>query len=200
MELVLQIVTLIVILIGLTFSGWQIWLLKGRAEIDFDLTRRTNALEYSFFRAEHVRLARRKVEDTIGDPFARDVPFPLQYIHECFENVPGLRMDLVTVLGHIENIALAVRADVIDPAVVFNMTISIVFAMQSFSEPYLLQNRQQDDGLLFYMLYLYEVAFEPPYRLGYASALAWILVAVLVVLIVPLMWSSRRWVHYATSK
>lgn len=88
----------------------------------------------------------------------------------------------------------------ITPAVLLNLIISIVFAMQSFSEPYLLQNRQQDDGLLFYMLYLYEVAFEPPYRLGYASALAWILVAVLVVLIVPLMWSSRRWVHYATSE
>lgn len=88
----------------------------------------------------------------------------------------------------------------ITPALLFNLVISIVFTIQSFSEPYLLQNRQQDDGLLFYMLYLYEVAFEPPYRLGYASALAWILVAVLVVLVVPLMWSSRRWVHYATSE
>ncbi len=88
----------------------------------------------------------------------------------------------------------------ISPAALFILTVSTVFTMQSFNEAYLLQNRQQDDGLLFYVLYLYQVAFEPPYQLGHASALAWILVAVLALLIVPLLWTSRRWVHYATGE
>lgn len=88
----------------------------------------------------------------------------------------------------------------ITPAVLFNLTFSFIFAMQSFSEAYLLQNRQQDDGLLFYVLYLYQVAFEPPYQLGYASALAWILFVVLFALTLPLVWTSRRWVHYATGE
>ncbi len=85
----------------------------------------------------------------------------------------------------------------ITPAILFSLTFSFIFAMQSFSEAYLLQSRQQNDGLLFYVLYLYRCAFEPPYQLGYASALAWILFAVLFALIAPLVWTSRRWVHYA---
>lgn len=88
----------------------------------------------------------------------------------------------------------------ITPALLFNLTFSSIFAMQSFNEAYLLQNRGQDDGLLFYMLYLYEAAFEPPYQLGYASALAWILFLVLFVLVGTLLWTSRRWVHYAVGE
>ncbi len=84
----------------------------------------------------------------------------------------------------------------ITPAILFNTTVSLIFAMQSFNESYLLQNPQQDDGLLFYVVNLYEAAFAPPYRLGYACALAWILCVVLFILIGPLVWSSRKWVHY----
>jgi len=85
----------------------------------------------------------------------------------------------------------------ITPVVLFNLVFGLIFAMQCFSEAYMLQNRQQEDGLLFYMLHLYQVAFEPPYRFGYASALAWILFGVLAILIVPVLWTSRRWVYYA---
>ena len=85
----------------------------------------------------------------------------------------------------------------ITPAILFNLAFGLIFAMQAFSEGYLLQNRQQDDGLLFFVLYLYQVAFEPPYRLGYASALSWILFVVLLLLMIPLLWSSKKWVHYA---
>ena len=83
------------------------------------------------------------------------------------------------------------------PAVFFNLLVSFIFSMQSFNESYLLQNRRQDDGILFTALYVYQTAFEPPYRLGYACALAWILFAVLLLFIVPITWTSRRWVHYA---
>ena len=69
--------------------------------------------------------------------------------------------------------------------------------MQSFDESYLLANRSQRDDLLFYVRYLYEVAFEPPYELGYTSALAWILIGVLALLIAPVVWSARWWVFHA---
>lgn len=84
----------------------------------------------------------------------------------------------------------------ITPAILFNLVFGVIFSMQSFNEAYLLENRQQDDGLLFYVLYLYQTAFEPPYQLGYASALAWILLAVILLLVAPLLGSSRKWVHY----
>ena len=84
----------------------------------------------------------------------------------------------------------------ISPAILFCLVMGLIFAMQSFHNAYLLQNRAQSDGLLFYVLYLYETAFEPPYRLGYAAALAWILFAVLAAMVLPLLIAARRWVHY----
>ncbi len=84
----------------------------------------------------------------------------------------------------------------ISPAILFNALVGVIFAMQSFDHAYLLHNRAQEDGLLFYMLQLYRVAFEPPYRMGYASAMAWILFAVIAVLTIPILLSARWWVYY----
>ncbi|MHC4065446.1 MAG: ABC transporter permease, partial [Planctomycetota bacterium] len=70
------------------------------------------------------------------------------------------------------------------------------FSMQAFHQAYLLTNRAQNDGLLFYVLYLYRCAFEPPYRVGYASALAWIFFAVVFALVILAVSSARRWVFY----
>lgn len=86
---------------------------------------------------------------------------------------------------------------VITPVVLFNLIISLIFAMQSFSEAYMLQNRQQEDGLLFYVLYVYRTAFDAPYQMGYASALSLIFIIVMLVLVLPLIWTSRRWVYEA---
>ena len=68
--------------------------------------------------------------------------------------------------------------------------------MQTFNESYLLQNRRQEGGLLFYGLYLYQTAFESPYDFGYASALGWIFLLVLVVIVGLLLASTRWWVYY----
>jgi len=88
-----------------------------------------------------------------------------------------------------------VTLPMISPAILFNMILSTVFSMQAFSQSYLLQNRAQHDELLFFVHYLYRVAFEPPYRMNYASALAWILFAVLFVMILPMLIAARRWVY-----
>ena len=83
------------------------------------------------------------------------------------------------------------------PAVLVNLVTGLVASMQAFNQPYLLTNRAQQDGLLFYVLYLYRCAFEPPYRMGYASALAWIFFALVFVLVLLAARSARRWVFYS---
>ena len=85
----------------------------------------------------------------------------------------------------------------ITPAVLFNLVMSLVFLMQAFKESYLLEHSAQRDGLLFYVRNVFRAAFEPPYDIGYASALAWILFVVIVVLLLPLIFSARRWVYEA---
>jgi multiple sugar transport system permease protein len=85
----------------------------------------------------------------------------------------------------------------IAPVFAFNLLFAFVFAMQAFSESYVLSNRAQGDGLLFYVAYLYEVAFEPPYDLGYACALAWIFFAVTALLVAAGLRLLRRHIHEA---
>jgi multiple sugar transport system permease protein len=84
----------------------------------------------------------------------------------------------------------------ISPVILFNFVVGLIGAVRVFRPAYVLRHWSQDDGLLFYMVYLYENAFEDPARLGFASALTWILFVVLFVLTLLTVLISRRWVHY----
>ena len=53
----------------------------------------------------------------------------------------------------------------------------------------------QKDSLLFYVLYLYQCAFED-YRMGYGSALAWVLFVVILGLTLLTLLGGKRWVYY----
>ncbi len=80
------------------------------------------------------------------------------------------------------------------PVVLFTYIVGMIFAMQTFNESYLLQNRAQQDGLLFLATYLYESAFSAPHRLGYASAIGWIMCLATALLVLPAIAFSRKWV------
>jgi len=85
------------------------------------------------------------------------------------------------------------------PAILFNLLVGFIGCMQSFSYAYLLSHWSQRDSLLFYVLHLYRKAFED-YEFGLASAMAWVLFAVLFVLTVLTLRSSRYWVYYAGAR
>lgn len=90
-----------------------------------------------------------------------------------------------------------VTVPLLRPVIAFNALIGVIFAMQSFTESLVLQNRAQRDGLLFVSHYLYRTAFESPYRMGRAAAAGCVLMLVIAVLITPLLALSRRasWMH-----
>jgi multiple sugar transport system permease protein len=88
-----------------------------------------------------------------------------------------------------------VTLPLISPAILFNVVTGVAFSMQAFAPAFLLQNWQQQDSLLFYVLLIYRSAFEL-HRFGYAAALAWVLLAILSVFTGTLVFLTRRWVHY----
>jgi multiple sugar transport system permease protein len=55
------------------------------------------------------------------------------------------------------------------------------------------------DTTLFYALYLYRRAFES-FQMGYASAMAWVLLLVVAFFTAVLFKSSGRWVFYETKE
>lgn len=83
----------------------------------------------------------------------------------------------------------------ISPAVFFNLIMGIIATLQIFHQAYLLQAPGQHKSLLFYVLYLYRRAFEH-YEMGYASALAWILFVIIMLLTAVVLLTGRYWVHY----
>ncbi|CAA9397401.1 MAG: ABC transporter, permease protein 1 (cluster 1, maltose/g3p/polyamine/iron) [uncultured Chloroflexia bacterium] len=83
----------------------------------------------------------------------------------------------------------------ISPTILFNAIISITGSFSVFSLAYIATAGGPNYGSWFYMLHLYNNAFSF-FQMGYASALAWILFAVILALTLFQLWLSRRWVHY----
>jgi multiple sugar transport system permease protein len=81
------------------------------------------------------------------------------------------------------------------PIIFFNLVSGIIANLQIFTQAYVMTNGGPGDASLFYVLYLYRNAFEY-FDLGYASALAWFLFAIVLGLTLIVFLSSSRWVHY----
>ncbi len=66
-------------------------------------------------------------------------------------------------------------------------------AFQQFTLPYAMTNGTGTpaDSLTFYVMYLYDNAFSY-FRMGYASAMAWILFLIILVLTSLVFWSSKK--------
>ncbi|MCX7017850.1 MAG: sugar ABC transporter permease [bacterium] len=83
----------------------------------------------------------------------------------------------------------------ITPAVLFNLITGLIAGFQVFLPAFVLTRGGPQDSTLFYALYIWQVAFEQ-FRAGYASALAWILFLVILLLTLVSFGLSRRWVYY----
>ncbi|MEZ4681548.1 MAG: sugar ABC transporter permease [Caldilineaceae bacterium] len=83
------------------------------------------------------------------------------------------------------------------PVILFNLVIGLIYGFQNFTLPWLLTGGGPNNATEFYSLHLYRNAFVY-FRMGKASALAWILFVVIVVFTVVLFRTSNRWVHYSS--
>lgn len=83
------------------------------------------------------------------------------------------------------------------PMIFFNLVLQTVGAFQSFNQAYIISGGTGGpvDSTLFYTLYLYIKGFVE-YRMGYASALAWVLVIFIGALTALQFIISRKWVYY----
>jgi multiple sugar transport system permease protein len=96
----------------------------------------------------------------------------------------------------------AVTWPAISPVTLFQLIVGLITSLQLFTQPYLLAQTRlnnaaggPDDSLLTYGMYVYQNAFVF-LKMGYASALAWVLFLITLVITAVLMATSRRWVHY----
>lgn len=88
-----------------------------------------------------------------------------------------------------------ITVPMITPTILFNLILSIIGAMQTFVQPYVMTEGGPNNNSLMYVLYLYQKAFEQS-QMGYASALAWVLFIIIAVMSFIVLRTSSTWVYY----
>jgi multiple sugar transport system permease protein len=83
----------------------------------------------------------------------------------------------------------------ISPVIFFTLIMGMIGTLQVFTQAYIMTGGGPADATLFYALYLFNNAFEY-FRLGYASAMAWILFIIILALTLCVFRGSKRFVHY----
>jgi multiple sugar transport system permease protein len=83
------------------------------------------------------------------------------------------------------------------PVIFFNMVLQTIEGFKAFTPAFIISGGTGGpvDSTLFYTLYLYQEAFAY-FRMGYASALAWVLLIVIAAFTAVSFVTSKYWVYY----
>jgi multiple sugar transport system permease protein len=92
-----------------------------------------------------------------------------------------------------------VTLPLLSPVMFFNLILGLIGAFQVFTSAYIMTGGGPNNATLFYALYLFRNAFEY-FKLGKASALAWLLFLLLIVLTAIQFRMSKKWVFYEGEK
>ncbi|MFC6081902.1 carbohydrate ABC transporter permease [Sphaerisporangium aureirubrum] len=91
----------------------------------------------------------------------------------------------------------SITLPMLSPVILFNLVLDTIRAFQVFNAAFIVSNGTggPGDSTLFYTLYLWQKAFVD-FKMGYASAMAWLLLAGIALVTALIFRSARSWVHY----
>lgn len=83
------------------------------------------------------------------------------------------------------------------PIIFFNLVLQVIRSFQAFTPAFIVSGGTggPSDSTLFYTLYLYQEAFAH-FRMGYAAAMAWVLLVIVATFTAANFLLSRYWVYY----
>jgi multiple sugar transport system permease protein len=94
-----------------------------------------------------------------------------------------------------------VSMPMISPVIFFEVVTGIIFGFQYFTQAYVASFNtggaigDPQQSLMFYSVLLYQQGFVN-FKMGYASAMAWVLLIISLLCTVAILRGSKRWVHY----
>ena len=91
----------------------------------------------------------------------------------------------------------SITLPIMSPVILFQLIIGIIQSFRFFEGAYIMTDGGPANASLFFMLYLYRQAFQF-FHMGYASALAWLIFVIVLVLSLIVLRSSTAWVYYET--
>lgn len=91
----------------------------------------------------------------------------------------------------------SVTLPLLSPIIFFNLVLQVIYAFQSFTQAFIVSGGSggPSDSTLFTTLYIYKEGFGR-FHMGYASAMAWVLLVIVALFTAVNFWSSRFWVFY----
>lgn len=91
----------------------------------------------------------------------------------------------------------SVTLPMMTPVIFYHLVTSVIGAFQFFEIPYIMTGGTgaPDNTLMFYSIYLFKNAFAY-FKMGYASALAWVMFIVILAITLVIFRSARHWVYY----
>ena len=92
---------------------------------------------------------------------------------------------------------LQITLPLLAPVIFFNLVLQTIEAFKAFTQAFIVSGGTGGpiDATLFYTLYLYQEAFAN-FRMGYASALAWVLLVIIGIFTAIAFLTSKYWVYY----
>lgn len=89
----------------------------------------------------------------------------------------------------------SITLPLLTPQMLFNVVTMTIFSFQDIATPEIMTDGGPNKSTLLYGFLLYLVAFEN-LKMGFASAMAWILFLIILALTIFMFYGSRRFVHY----
>jgi len=94
---------------------------------------------------------------------------------------------------------LSITLPSLSPIILFNLVLQTIGSFQMFTQAFIITQGGPVNSTYMYALYLYDRAFGR-LQMGYASALAWILLIIIGVVTALIFISSKHWVFYENER
>jgi multiple sugar transport system permease protein len=88
-----------------------------------------------------------------------------------------------------------VTLPMISPVIFFNLIMAIIGVVGVLDAPYIMTQGGPARATYFISMYVRDAAFLY-IKMGYASAMAWMMLLIVLTLTAFAFWTSKRWVHY----
>jgi multiple sugar transport system permease protein len=112
--------------------------------------------------------------------------------------IPGMYYEAAAVDGASKMAQFRkITLPLLSPIIFFNLVLQIIGAFQAFTQAYVVSNGTggPSDSTMFYTLYLYQRGFVQ-FQMGYAAAMAWLLLVIIAAFTAINFYFSKHWVFY----
>ncbi|WP_078543740.1 carbohydrate ABC transporter permease [Litchfieldia alkalitelluris] len=93
----------------------------------------------------------------------------------------------------------SITLPMLTPVILFNLIMQVINGFMAFTPSFVVTNGGPMNSTMLYVLYMYQRAFRY-FDMGYASAMAWVMLVIIAIFTAIIFKSSPHWVHYESEK